>query len=320
MATQLFGYTLFSEGYSPTELIEQAILAEAGGFDFLVISDHFHPWLPNQKHSGFAWSMLGAIAQATSKIQLATMVTCPTYRYHPAIIAQAAATIGILSGNRFILRLGSGERLNEHITGVSWPSIDIRQKKLQEAIEIIRLLWSGGFQSYDGRYLRIDDARVFDLPDKPLKLFVAAGGVRAAKIAAESQGGVCITEPDKNIIDSYVAAGGNQLDTWGQAILSWDSNEAADADTAYQQFRFSAGGWKVQSELSNPVNFDAATKNVRPKDLSETISCGPDVTTHLKLINKFVEAGVNQVALTYPGTNHEGFMEFWKNELKPALT
>src|SRR3954454_19135698 len=159
-----YGYTLWSEGHDPRELVRQAVVAEEAGFDFLVMSDHYHPWLPGQSHSGFAWSMLGAVAQATESIDLATMVSCPIIRYHPAIIAQGAATIGVLSEGRFTLGVGAGERLNEHVVGAGFPAADIRQEMLAEAIEIFRLLWSGGYQSFRGRYFTVEDAQVFDLP------------------------------------------------------------------------------------------------------------------------------------------------------------
>lgn len=314
-----FGYTLYCEGNNPRSLVQQAIMAEDAGFDFIVISDHYLPWLTTQTHAGFAWSILGAIAQATSKIQLATMVTCPIMRYHPAIIAQAAATMGVLSEGRFVLGLGSGERLNEHIVGQGWPSIRVRQKMLTEAIEIIQLLWKGGYQSYDGVYFQLDDARIFDLPEKPIETFIAAGGDRAARLAAHSSGGVCETEPSEGIIKTFVDAGGDKAKTWGQVILSWDKDEATALQTAYDQFRFAAGGWKVQAELPSPINFDAATKNVRPNDLTESIPSGPDPGQHTQAIEKFIKSGVCNLAVAYPGTDHEGFMEFWRQQLAPDL-
>lgn len=314
-----FGYTLYCEGNDPRSLVEQAVMAEEAGFDFLVISDHYHPWLTSQSHAGFAWSILGAVAHATSKIQLATMVTCPIMRYHPAIIAQSAATMGVLSEGRFILGLGSGERLNEHVVGQGWPSAHTRLRMLSEAIEIIQLLWSGGYRSYDGVYFQLDTARVFDLPEKQIEIFVAAGGTSAARLAANSSCGVCETEPEPTIIAAYADAGGNKSKTWGQVILGWDENETEAQQTVFEQFRFAAGGWNVQAELPNPVNFDAATKNVRPKDLIETIPCGPDASLHLKAIRKFMHVGIQNLAVAYPGDNYQGFMEFWSHKLAPDL-
>lgn len=314
-----FGYTLYCEGNGPKELVEQAILAEKAGFDFLVISDHYHPWLPEQSHSGFAWSILGAIAQATSTIKLATMVTCPIMRYHPAIVAQMAATVAVLSDDRFTLGIGSGERLNEHIIGEGWPSVTIRHDMLREAIDIIKSLWEGEYTSYQGEYFSVDDARVFDLPHEPIPMFTAAGGIHAAQLAAQSDTGLCVTEPKKEIIESYLAKNGQAENIWGQIVLSWDNDETQGLKTAYEQFRFSAGGWKVQAELPNPVNFDAATKNVRPEDLAENIPAGPDVKKHLEGIRAFQDAGIQNLAVAYPGNDPEGFMQFWQHKLLPQL-
>jgi G6PDH family F420-dependent oxidoreductase len=240
-------------------------------------------------------------------------------RYHPAIIAQSAATISILSNDRFVLGIGSEERLNEHVIGRSWPSVTIRHEMLEEAIDIIRLLWQGGYQSYDGTYFQLDDARIFDLPQKPIPFFIAAGGEYAAHIAADSGGGICVTEPETGIIHAFIGEGGAVEDTWGQAVLSWDSSTKKALRTAHNQFRFVAGGWKVQSELPNPINFDNATRYVRPEDLAEMISCGPSADEHMKLIQTYLDSGVHSLAVVYPGTNHEGFMDFWQNQLHPQL-
>lgn len=312
-----FGYTLYCEGFAPKELVRQAVLAEEAGFDFLVISDHYHPWLTSQSHAGFAWSILGAVAQATERIQLATMVTCPIMRYHPAIIAQAAATISVLSDGRFTLGLGSGERLNEHVVGSGWPSVTVRHRALREAIEIIKLLWSGGYQSFEGKYFSLSDARIFDLPSEPLRFFVGAGGVRAAALAAALGGGLCVTEPKERIVEVFKENGGEGV--WGQIVLSWDKDEKAGLETAMEQFRFSAGGWKVQSELPNPVNFDQATKTVRPEDLAATVPAGPDAKKHLEGIQSFLDVGVENLAVVYPGNKPEKFMDFWRESLRPKL-
>ncbi len=315
-----YGFSLYCEGFDPRDLVKQAVAAEEAGFDFLVISDHFHPWLPEQEHAAFAWSVLGAVAQATHKIELATMVTCPIMRYHPAIIAQAAATIGVLSEGRFTLGIGAGERLNEHIVGEGWPSARIRHERLREAVEIIRRLWTGGYVSFDGAYFKLDDAKIFDLPEQPLKLYLAGGGPRAAKLAAEIADGFCNTEPNKEIFDAYRTNGGNGQNIWAQLVTSWAASEEEGLETAHQNFRFAAGGWNVQAELPNPVNFAAATKNVAPQDLAESIPAGNDVQKFAQSIRQFTDIGVINLALAYPGRDLDGFMKFWREELRPALT
>jgi G6PDH family F420-dependent oxidoreductase len=313
-----YGYTLWCEGNDPRDLVAQAIAAEGAGFDFLVISDHYHPWLPEQEHSGFAWSILGALAHATDTIALATMVTCPIIRYHPAIIAQAAATISVLSEGRFTLGLGAGERLNEHIVGQGWPPADVRHEMLAEAIEVIELLWGGGYVSHRGRYYTLEDARVFDLPEQPTPTYLAASGRRSAKLAADRTMGVCITEPDGSVVGAYREAGGDGT-VWGQVVLSWADTEAGGLETAHQQFRFAHGGWKVQAELPNPVNFDAATTAVKPADLAEAIPAGPDALAHIDGMKRFTDAGVEHLAVAYPGRDWSGFMGFWQREMRPRL-
>jgi G6PDH family F420-dependent oxidoreductase len=315
-----FGYTLFCEGFAPQELVAQAILAEEAGFDFLAISDHYHPWLTTQVHAGFTWSILGAIAQATSRIKLATMVTCPIIRYHPAVVAQMAATIAVLSSDRFTLGLGTGERLNEHVVGQGWPAVSERRAMLREAIEILKLLWEGDYVYYDGNYYTVEDARVFDLPEESIPLFVAAGGPASALLAAEIADGVCMTEPSTEIVDVYTSAEGNPLNIWGQVVTAWGKTEQAGLRMAHEQFRFAASGWKVQAELPNPVNFDAATTFVRPEDLVPAIPSGPDAQTYLAAMQRFLEAGVHHLAVVYPGKDTKGFMRFWQKELRPHIS
>lgn len=313
-----FGYTLYCEGNGPKSLIDQAVMAEEAGFDFLVISDHYHPWLDEQEHAGFAWSILGAVAQATSHIQLATMVTCPIIRYHPVIVAQAAATVAVISDGRFTLGLGAGENLNEHVVGRDWPPVSVRHAMLEEAIEVIRGLWRGGYYAHEGKYYKVYDARVFDLPDEPIPLFVAASGARSAGLAARA-GGLCITKPDVGIVDAYRNQKGASANVWGQVVLAWAPSEETGLEDAHHNFRFSLGGWKVQSELPNPVNFTAASAIVTPADLKDSIPAGPDVKRHLDGVTDYVNAGVKHLAVAYPGDDFEGFFRFWRSDLRPTL-
>lgn len=314
-----YGYTLYCEGNAPRSLIEQAVLAEEAGFDFLVISDHYHPWLDEQEHAGFAWSILGAVAQATSKVKLATMVTCPIIRYHPAIVAQAAATTGVISGGRFTLGLGTGENLNEHVVGRDWPPVSVRQAMLDEAIEIIQGLWRGEFFEYQGEYYNVYDAKIFDLPDEPIEMFVGAGGARSTELALKC-GGICVTSPDKDVLNRYLNSGGDPESVWGQCVNAWAPDRDEGLKEAFRNFRFSVGGWKVQAELPNPTNFTAATAVVEPEDLEATIPAGPDAKRHLEGIREYVDAGVHNLAVAYPGEDFEGFFRFWREELRPELS
>jgi G6PDH family F420-dependent oxidoreductase len=312
------GYKLFAEGYDPNEIVRQAVEAERAGFDFVEVSDHFHPWLHSHGHSGFAWSMLAAIAAKTERIGLATGVTCPSIRYHPAIVAQAAATTAILSDGRFVLGVGAGEQLNEHVVGRGWPSVTERHELLREALEIIRLLWSGGYRSYEGKHLRLEDARVFDLPDEQVPIAVAIGGKRGAAIAAELGDGIFATDPDAELIGAYEAAGGNGR-KYAEVPLSWAPDEDAAAKSAHEMFRFGVLGWKVLTELPNPVNFEAATELVDVDTMREGFACGPDVERHLEVARRFADAGFDHLALINAGPDPDGFFEFFSEELATRL-
>jgi len=312
------GFKLFAEAYSPTEIVAQAARAEQAGFDFVEVSDHFHPWVPEHQHSGFAFSMLAAAAARTSTIELATGVTCPIIRYHPAVVAQAAATMALLSEGRFILGIGAGERLNEHVVGNGWPTVSIRHEMLREALEIIRLLWSGGYHSYQGKHLRLEDARVFDLPDSPPQIAVAAGGPAAARIAGELGDALFATEPREDLVTQYRSAGG-QGSRYGEVPLAWATTEDEAAVSAHRLFRFGMTGWKVQAELPNPVNFDAASRFITPEHLKEQFGCGPDVARHVEIARPFVAAGYDRLALINAGPDMDGFFDFFTKDLGPAL-
>lgn len=312
------GYKLIAEAYGPREIVRQAVEAERAGFDFVEVSDHYHPWLTGTEHSAFAWSLLASIAAKTSEIGLGTGVTCPTMRYHPAIIAQAAATTALLSDGRFFLGVGSGENLNEHIIGRAWPSLDVRQRMLREAVEIIRLLWEGGYHSYDGRYLQISDARVFDLPPELPTIAVAAGGERAAGIAADLGDAIFATEPDDSILHAYVEAGG-EGSRFAEVPLSWAPDEESAATSAHEKFRFGLTGWKVQAELPNPVNFDAATAFITNKHMLSAFGCGPDPERHVEVAQKFVNAGFDHLVLINAGPDPDGFFEFFAHTLEPRI-
>jgi G6PDH family F420-dependent oxidoreductase len=313
-----YGYTLFCEGNDPRDLVQAGIDAEAAGFDDLVISDHFHPWLPEHAHSPFAWSILGALAHATDRARLATMVTCPTVRYHPAIVAQMAATIGVMSEGRFTLGLGAGERLNEHVVGRGWPSVEVRHEMLDEAIDVIRSLWQGGYVSHRCRHFTVEDARVFDLPSKEIELFVGASGPASVELAIKA-GGLCTTDPLPDLVHTFTAAGGPAANTWTQVPLSWHESEEQAVKLARERFRFGMPGWKVMSELPNPVNFDAATQFVRDEDVAEKIPCGPDPERHVEGIKQFRDAGFEHVAVAYIGDDVPGFLRFWNDEVLPRL-
>ncbi|MEU7586645.1 TIGR03557 family F420-dependent LLM class oxidoreductase [Micromonospora sp. NPDC049230] len=312
------GYKLATEGYGPQEIIRQAVLAERAGFDFVEMSDHFHPWLEAQGHSSFTWSVLGAIAAKTSTLRLATGVTCPTVRYHPAIIAQAAATMALVSDGRFTLGVGAGERLNEHVVGQGFPSVRGRHERLREALEIIRLLWQGGYQSYEGRHLHLEDARVFDLPDTPPVIAVAASGEASAHLAAELGDGLFATEPDASIVEHYRRARGAGP-RYAEVPLAWATDEQQAVQAVMRTSRWMVTGWKVMSELPNPVNFDAASAHVEEKHVRQLFAVGPDPEPHVAKVRSYVEAGFDHIVLQNAGPDPDGFLDFFAGTLSARL-
>ncbi|MFC4372564.1 TIGR03557 family F420-dependent LLM class oxidoreductase [Nocardia halotolerans] len=312
------GFKLAAEAFDPNELVRQAVRAESVGFDFLEMSDHFHPWLDNQGHSPFVWTVLGTIAARTDRIGLATGVTCPIIRYHPAIIAQAAATTALLSDGRFTLGIGSGERLNEHIVAEEFPPIRTRQKMLREALEIIRLLWRGGYRNYDGRFLSISDARVFDLPETLPDIAVAAAGPSAAKIAAELGDGLFALEPDPSVVRDYQQAGGAGP-RYAEVGVAFAETEQAGAEAAWSTNRWMTGGAKVMTELPNPVNFDAASSKVRVEDMQQALVCGNDPKRFADAVRQAADAGYDRVVLMNAGPDIDAFLDFYGSDVMPLV-
>lgn len=313
-----FGYKLMTEEHGPSALVENAVRAEAAGFDFVAISDHFHPWVRAQGHAPFAWSVLGAIAHATTTIGISTGLTCPIIRYHPAIVAQAAATIAVMSEGRFTLAVGAGERLNEHVTGAPWPSIAERHAMLGEAVDIFRELWEGGARAYEGEFFVLDHAELFDLPPKPIPVIIGVSGDKSVALASNKADGIMTTEPDRKLVQSFRKRS-KTGSVWGEVSLAYAPTEEEGRKLAKERFAFSALGWAVNSELPSVEGFEAATKHIREEDLADTIPAGPDPKTHLKAIHKFVEAGFDHIALVGIGPDQQAFIKFAETQLLPEL-
>jgi G6PDH family F420-dependent oxidoreductase len=314
------GYTMMCEQAGPKQLVRDVILAEQAGFDFAVISDHYFPWLEAQGHSPYAWSVLGAAAQATSRIPLMTYVTCPTRRYHPAVVAQKAATMQLLSDGRFTLGLGAGENLNEHIVGGHWPVARLRHEMLAEAVEIIRALWAGGTVTYRGRHFEVESAKVWDLPDTAPPIGIAVSGPASCRLAGRHADVMIATEPRAELGQMFDAAGGSGKPRIGQIALSYDPDQQAAVSRAMDQFRWFTGGWRVNAELPVPASFDAAARTVREQDVRAQMPCGPDLQRHVAGIREFAAAGYTHVALVQIGADtQERFISWAATELLPAL-
>ncbi|WP_443478418.1 TIGR03557 family F420-dependent LLM class oxidoreductase [Novosphingobium aerophilum] len=303
-----------SEEHGPKALVSNALAAERAGFDFVSISDHYHPWLFDQGHASFAWSVLGAIAHATSKVGITTGLTCPIIRYHPVIVAQAAATIAVMSDNRFSLAVGAGERLNEHVTGDLWPSIPERHAMLEEAIDIFRLLWTQGAHNFQGAYFTVDHAQVFDLPSKPVPIVLGVSGPASIELARSKTDGIMTTDADPEI-----ARGFPNGTKYVEVALAYAPSEEEGRETAHNRFRFSAFGWSVNSEIPTVEGFETATRFVRPDDLVDKIPAGPDPDQHLEAIGKAIDAGFDHIVLTGIGPDQAGFIRFFEEKLRPRL-
>lgn len=305
-----FGYTLMTEQRGPRGLVADAADAERVGFDFEVMSDHFFPWLSAQGHAPYAWSVLGAVAQVTERVDLMTYVTCPTMRYHPAVVAQKAATVQILSEGRFTLGLGSGENLNEHVVGRGWPAVATRQEMLAEAIEIIRELMSGDLVDLKGDYFQVDSARIWDVPDVPVEIGVAVSGPDSIELLAPLADHLVAVEPDDGLLATWNGTKGaprigGDTRAIGQLPICWDPDEEAAVARAHEQFRWFAGGWSVNADLPTTAGFAGATQFVTPDDVADNIPCGPDLEAVVEAVGEFVDAGFTDVALVQVGGDHQ---------------
>ena len=313
-----FGYTLMTEQSGPKELVRYAVAAEQVGFDFEVCSDHYSPWLVSQGHAPYAWTVLGAVAQATSSVELATYVTCPIIRYHPAVVAQKAATLQLLSDGRFILGLGSGENLNEHITGEGWPPIDQRQEMLAEAATLIRELHTGELTTWEGDYFRVDSARIWDAPDGGVPLAIAVSGEKSIEKFAPLADHLVAVEPQADLIKAWdTAKGDTSSRKIGQLPICWDPDKEKALQKAHDQFRWFAGGWAVNADLPTPAGFEGASQFVRHEDLAEQIPCGPDLDAITEAVKSYVDAGFTDVAMVQIGD--EGQFEFLAQAAEPLL-
>lgn len=313
------GYALSSEEHEPLDLVRYARMAEEAGFPFALISDHFHPWVGTQGQSPFVWGVLGAIATATERLRIGTGVTCPTIRMHPAIVAHAAATAAALMPGRFFLGVGTGENLNEHVTGAHWPAADVRLDMLEEAIHIIRELWQGDEVTHRGRYYTVDHARLYTVPEQPPQLMVAASGEKAATSAGREGDGLISTGPDAGLVETFRKHGGRGKPVFGQVTVCYAEAEEDARRTAHRWWPNTAMTGELSQELPLPRHFEQAAEMVSEDDVAEQVACGPDPERHLELIRKYVDAGFDHVYIHQVGPDQEGFFRFYADEILPRL-
>jgi G6PDH family F420-dependent oxidoreductase len=319
MSMQL-GYTLMTEQSGPKDLVSCAVGAEEVGFDFAVSSDHFFPWLDEMGHSPNAWVTLGAVAQATRRLPLMTYVTCPILRYRPAVVAQQAATLQLLSDGRFTLGLGAGENLNEHVIGAGWPPVAERHEMFAEAVQIIKELLAGdGYTTFHGEYYAVDGGKIWDLPEGGVPIGIAVSGKRSVELAGEYADLMIATEPKVELGQMFDAAGGAGKPRVGQMPISYGPDKAAAVTRAHSLFRWFGLGWKVNADLPGTAGFDAASQFVREEDVAASIPCGDDVEAVIEAAKDYAETGFTHLALVQiGGDQQEPYLQWTKKTLLPA--
>ncbi|MEY2417878.1 MAG: hypothetical protein QOG90_558 [Actinomycetota bacterium] len=314
-----FGYTLSSEEHGPRTLVDNARLAEDAGFDFVSISDHFHPWIEAQGHSPFVWSVLGGIACTTSHIDVGIGVSCPTTRMHPALIAHASATVAQMFGDRFFLGVGTGEALNEHVLGHRWPRHDIRLKMLEEAVTVIRELWKGETVNFDGRYYRVENARIFDAPGRRVPIIVSGFGEQTVELAAKIGDGLWGHGTDPTPNERYAAAGG-QGPRYAQLSLCWGQDAEQARKTVLKYWPVGGVGGQLMQDLPTFRHFEQAVESISEEQALKDTPCGPDVEAVVRSVEQYVDAGFDHLYFHQIGPDQHGFIDFWSEELRPALS
>jgi coenzyme F420-dependent glucose-6-phosphate dehydrogenase len=311
------GYALSCEEHGPRELVRNARLAEEAGFDFALISDHYHPWIDRQGESPLVWSVLGGIAETTERLRVGTGVTCPTIRTHPAVVAQAAATTAAMMPGRFFLGVGTGENLNEHVRGDRWPPAAERLAMLEEAVAIIRRLWSGEQISHRGDHYKVENARIYTLPEEPPPIVVAAGGTTAAEVAGRIGDGLVGVSPQAEVVETFNAAGGDGKPRYGQVQVCYAEDEEQAKRTALEWFPNIALPGELSQELPAPAHFEQAVELLSEDDMAEIVACGPDPDRHVEMIDRFFDAGFDHVYVHQIGPDQQAFFDFYREQVLP---
>ncbi|MBW3651738.1 MAG: TIGR03557 family F420-dependent LLM class oxidoreductase [Actinobacteria bacterium] len=313
-----YGYTLSSEEHAPTDLVRNAGRAEDEGFDFVSISDHFHPWVSAQGHSPFVWSVLGAIAASTDRIEVGVGVTCPIMRVHPAVLAQATATTSLLFGGRFFFGVGTGEALNEHILGDRWPAPDVRLEMLEEAVEVIRSLWSGETVDHRGEFYEVENAKLFDPPADAPPIVVSGFGPKAVHLAARIGDGYWGVSPERELLDQYEAAGGRG-GRYAQVDVCWAEDAATARRVVHEVWPNGGIPGQLSQDLPTWTHFEQAATMVTEEEATKSTPCGPDVEPVVESVRQYLDAGYDHLYFHQVGPDQDGFFRFWSDKLQPAL-
>lgn len=311
------GYFLSCEEYTPAELVEQAVAAERAGFEALWISDHYHPWNDAQGQSAFVWSVIGAISQATS-LPVTTAVTCPTVRLHPAVVAQAAATASVMLEGRFVLGVGTGEALNEHILGGPWPSAEVRLEMLAEAVDVMRRLWTGEVVTTRGTHYTVDTARIYTLPDEPPPVYVSAFGPKALEVAGRIGDGFITTQADPDAVRRFKDLSGGKPAQVGYKV-AWGATQDEGVDHAHRLWANSGVPGELAQVLPSPQHFEQVSELVTREATAASITAGPDVDAHVATMREYVEAGFDEVYVANMGPAHREMIEAYGRDVLPQV-
>ena len=309
------GYALSTEEHPPGDLVEYTSRAEDAGFEHALISDHFHPWIGTQGHAPFVWTVLGAMAHETDEIRVGTGVTCPFQRYHPAVVAQAAATAGVLFDDRFFLGVGTGENLNEHVTGDRWPPFEVRIEALAESVDVIRELFTGEQVTYRGDHVTVENAKLFTCPEDPPPVHVAGGGTGSASAAAEIGDGYVNTAPDEEALDAYDGGGPK----YGQVTVCWAESDAEARRTAHEHWPNIGLAGELSALLPTVKHFEQAASMVSTEDVAESMTCSSDPDDHIDAIQKYLDAGFDHVYVHQVGPDQAGFFDVYESEVLPSF-
>ncbi|WKU48409.1 TIGR03557 family F420-dependent LLM class oxidoreductase [Streptomyces sp. VNUA116] len=313
-----YGYFLSTEEHGPADLVDQARMAEQAGFTSLWISDHFHPWNAEQGQSPFVWSVIGALSQATS-LPVRTAVTCPLIRMHPAVVAQAAATAAVQLDGRFRLGVGSGEALNEHILGGAWPQAAVRLEMLQEAVQVMRMLFEGGEVSHHGKHYTVENARLYTVPDEPVPIDVSAFGPTATELAGRIGDGFLTMAPDAEAVDRFRRSGGGAKPAHGGLKVCWGTDRDEAVRTAHRLWATEQLPGELAQILPTPRHFEQAGELVPEERVASAVTCGDDLDDHLAAIGAYADAGFDTVYINQIGPDQRGFFDFYRSKVLPQL-
>ncbi|MGN9838893.1 TIGR03557 family F420-dependent LLM class oxidoreductase [Nonomuraea sp. H19] len=314
----IFGYFLSCEEHGPKELVRQAKAAERAGFEALWISDHFHPWLDEQGQSPFVWSVIGALAEATS-LPITTAVTCPLIRTHPVVIAQATATTAALTGGRFRLGVGTGEALNEHVVESRWPPLSERLEMLEEAVGLMRELFTGKLVTHRGRHYSVDTARLYTLPDEPAPIVMSGLGAKSTELAGRIADGYVSTAPNADAVQAFRKAGGAGKPALGGLKACYATDESSARKTVHRLWPTQGIKGEASQLLPLPRHFEQLAAMVTEDEAVNGSPVGPDPEVHAQAIRQYLDAGFDEIYVNQIGEEQDAFFDFYEREVLPRV-